>query len=223
MLSRRLVVQGAILGFCSMASIGQQRPSASASPVLREFPMILQQNIEAGKTPAGTKVQGKLTAATLFAGVLIPKNAIASGVVVESESKKTGKNGARLAIRMISATWNGGWTPLGAYLMPLYYPTIEQTMPNLPTESPDPDSRTLNGPNQSSSSPMSRPSLSGDSEASQAAIPSIPTISHHPVRMGNVTLAPTSDGGIALVSEKTNIKLFKMTTYIFAADESSAK
>jgi hypothetical protein len=222
MLSRRLVVQGAILGFCSAASIGQQRPPASSSPVLREFPVILQQSIEAGKTPAGTKVEGRIAAATQFAGVLIPKDAIASGVVVESESK-TGKYRARIAIRMISATWNGGWAPLGAYLMPLYYPTTEQALPNLPTESPDPGSRTLSGPNQSGSSPMSRPFPGGGSEASQGSIPDIPTISNRPVRMKNVALAPTSDGGIALVSEHANIKLSKSTTYIFAADESSAK
>jgi len=41
--------------------------------------------------------------------------------------------------------------------------------------------------------------------------------------MGNVALEPTSDGGIALVSEQANIKLYKLTTYIFAADESSIK
>ncbi len=221
MLSRTLVVQGAILGLCAVASIGQQAPAASSSHVLSEFPVILQQSVEAGKTPAGTKVQGKFAAATLFNGALIPKNAVASGVVVESESKR-GNERARLAIRMNTVTWNGGWTPLGAYLMPLYYPTTEQALPNPPTESPDPDSRTMNGPGQSSS-PMSRPSPGNGSEASRGAIPNIPIISDHPVRMRDVTLAPTSDGGIALVSEHANIKLYKLTTYIFAADESSAK
>ena len=156
MLTRRLVVQGAILVFCSAASIGQQSHQASPPPVLREFPMVLQQSVEAGKTPAGTQVQGKLAAATLFNGELIPKNAVASGVVVESESKK-GKDRARLAIRMNTVSWDGGWAPLNAYLMPLYYPATGQAVPNLPNESPDPDSRTLNGPNQSSQSPMSRP------------------------------------------------------------------
>ena len=41
--------------------------------------------------------------------------------------------------------------------------------------------------------------------------------------MKNVALEPTSDGGIALVSEHANIKLYKLTTYVFAAAESSAK
>ena len=222
MFSRRLVIQGAILGFFTAAAIGQQKSTAPSSPVLREFPVILQQNIEAGKTPAGTKVKGKIAAATQFAGALIPKNAIASGVVVESASK-TGKERARLSIRLISATWNGGWTPLGAYLMPLYYPMTEQAMPSLPTESLDPSSRTMEGPGQSSSPMGGRPSPANGPEAGQGAIPNIPIISDHPVRMRDVTLAPTSDGGIALVSEHASIKLYKLTTYIFAADESSAK
>ena len=218
MLTRRLVVQGAILAFCSAASIGQQSHQASPPPVLRQFPVILQQNLEAGKTPAGTKVQGKLAAATLFSGTLIPKNAITSGVVLESESRK-GEERARLSIRMNTVSWDGGWAPLYAYLMPLYYPATGPALPNLPIESPDPDSRTLNGPNQSSESPMSRPFSGGGSEA----IPDVAILSSRPVRMKNVVLEPTSNGGIALVSEHGNIKLLKMTTYVFATDEATAK
>jgi hypothetical protein len=188
---------------------------------LREFPVVLQQSVEAGKTPAGTKVQGKFAAATLFNGALIPKNAVASGVVVESESKR-GEDRARLAIRMNTVSWDGGWAPLYAYLMPLYYPATGQAVPNLPLESPEPGSRTLNGPNQSESR-MSRPFSAGGSEPNQGAIPDVAILSSRPVRMKNVALEPTSNGGIALVSEHANIKLFKMTTYVFAAQESSAK
>jgi len=183
--------------------------------------MVLQQSVEAGITPAGTPVQGKLAAATQFYGALIPKNAVASGVVVESESKR-GKDRARLAIRMNTVSWNGGWTPLNAYLMPLYYPATGQAVPNLPYESPDPDSRTLNGPNQSES-PMSRPFPGGGSEANQGAMPDVAILPSRPVRMKNMVLEPTRNGGIALVSEHANIKLFKMTTYVFAAEESPAK
>jgi len=222
MLTRRLVVQGAILAFCSAASMGQQSHRTPPRPVLRQFPVILQQSLEAGKSPAGTQVQGKLAAATLFNGTLIPKNAVTSGVVLESESKKGDKR-ARLAIRMNTVTWDGGWAPLYAYLMPLYYDTTGQAAPNLPNESPDPDSRTLNGPNQSSESPMSRPFPSGSSEVNQGVIPDVAIPSSRLVRMKNVVLEPTSAGGIALVSEHANIKLFKMTTYIFAADESAPR
>ncbi len=223
MLSRRLVVQGAILAFCSAASIGQQsHQPPPPSHVLREFPVILQQSVEAGKSPAGTQVQGKLAAATLFSGTLIPKDAVTSGVIVQSESKK-GEDRARLAIRMNTVSWNGGWAPIYAYLMPLYYPATGRPESNLPIESPDPDSRTLNGPNQASESPMSRPFQTGGSEANQGAIPDVVTLSSRPVRMKNVVLEPTSNGGIALVSEHGNIKLVKMTTYVFATDEATAK
>ncbi len=221
MLTCKMVIQQLVLGFWSAALLAQQTPPVSAPGSLVEFPVVLQQSVEAGKTPAGTKVQGKLAAATLFNGALIPKNAVTSGVVVESESKR-GKDRARLAIRMNTVSWNGGWAPLGAYLMPLYYPTTGQAVPNLPDGSPDPDSRTLNGAGQSGS-PMYRPFPGSGSEASQGAIPDIPTISNRPVRMRNVALAPTSDGGIALVSEHATIKLYKLTSYVFAADESSAK
>jgi hypothetical protein len=216
MFTRALLLQ---LAFSSAALLGQQVPAASSSRVV-EIPVVLQQSVEAGKTPAGTKVQGKFAAATLFDGALIPKNAVASGVVVESESK-TGKDRARLAIRMNTVSWNGGWAPLGAYLMPLYYPTTWQAVPNPPDGSPDPDSRATNGAGQSGS-PMNRPFPGNSSEASQGgAIPDIPTISNHPVKMRDVTLAPASDGGIGLVSEHANIKLYKLTTYVFAASESA--
>jgi len=217
----RIVGVGLILGVWSVAVVGQQQPAQSATPALHEFPVILQQNVETGKTPVGTKLQAKLAAATLFNGTVIPKNAVITGLVGESEAKSA-KNQARLEIRIDKVTWNGGWTPLGAYLMPLFYPTTGQAVPNLPHEAPDPDSKTLSGAGQSGS-PMSRPSPGNGSEASQGAIPDIATISNRPVRMGNVALEPTSDGGIALVSERANIKLFKLTTYVFAADESPAK
>jgi hypothetical protein len=41
--------------------------------------------------------------------------------------------------------------------------------------------------------------------------------------MKNVALEPAADGGIALVSEHANMKLYKLTTYVLAADESAAK
>jgi len=199
MFTRRLVVQGAILGFWSAVSIGQQTPPASSSPVLHEFPVILQQNVETGKTPVGTKLQAKLAAATLFNGTVIPKNAVVIGLVLQSEAKSA-KNQARLEIRMDKVTWNGGWTPLGAYLMPLFYPTTGQAVPNLPHEAPDPDSKTLNGAGQSGS-PMNRPFPSDGSDASQSAIPEIPTISNRPVRMGNVALEAATDGACVRACE----------------------
>jgi len=58
---------------------------------------------------------------------------------------------------------------------------------------------------------------------SQAAIPEIPSPSNRPVQIKNVTVALADEGGAALVSEHSNIKLFKFTTYVFAAREPRAK
>ena len=184
--------------------------------------MILQQNVETGKPPVGTKIQANLATATLFDGTVIPKNAVLSGVVVESEAK-SGKDRARLEIRMDKASWNGGWYPLKAYLMPLYFPTTAQGPQSLPNGSPASSPGDESDQRINSQSPMQRPFPGGDSEASRGAIPDTPTVSNRPVRMKDVALEPASDGGIALVSEHANIKLYKLTTYVFAAAESPAK
>jgi hypothetical protein len=220
MCSRTLVVHAAIIGFCSAISIAQQSHSASSSLPLREFPVVMQQSVEAGKTPVGTKLQARLAVATLFHGTVIPRNAIVSGVIFESVAKSA-KAPSRLGIRMETARWKDQSTcMIKAYLMPLYY-AMNQSIQSLPNESPDPDSRNLNGPAQSSSPMYQRP-FPDNSEASRAAIPDAPTMSSRPVAMKNVALEPVSDGGIELVSEHANIKLYKMTTYVLAAIEPPA-
>ena len=218
---RSLVAQAVILGFLSAASIGQQSLSASSSLVLREFPMVLQQSVEAGKTPVGAKVQARLAVATLFHGTVIPRNAVFSGVILESVAKSANAP-ARLAIRLETAHWKDRSTCMKAYLMPLYYAATARAAQNLPYESPDPASRTLNGAGQSDSR-MYQPFPGGDSETVQGAIPDTPSISSRPVSMKNVELEPANDGGIVLVSEHANIKLYKLTTYVFAAGEPPAK
>jgi hypothetical protein len=211
-----------MLGACCAALIGQQSHSSSSS-ALREFPVVLQQSVEAGKTPVGTKIQAKLSVATLFHGILIPRNAVISGVIFESVGKNA-KAPSRLGIRMENAKWKDESTcMMKAYLMPLYYAMTAQSAQTLPSASPDPeDSRTLNGPAQSSS-PMSQQPFPDNSEASRGAIPDTPILSSRPVSMKNVGMEPVEDGGIALVSEHTNIKLYKMTTYILAAIDPPAK
>src|SRR6266403_2589125 len=77
------VVRGAILPalFCSAALFGQEKPAGVVG--VREFPVTLRQNVVAGKTPVGTKVEAKLTVATLVDGAVIPRDATFSGEVVE--------------------------------------------------------------------------------------------------------------------------------------------
>ncbi len=47
----------------------------------------MRQNVVAGKTPVGTKVEAKLTIATLVKGTVIPEGAVFSGEVVDSVAK----------------------------------------------------------------------------------------------------------------------------------------
>ena len=211
-----IVSQVAILACFFAASMGQQKPPTSSSGVLHEFPLVLQQSIESGKAKIGTKVQAKLATATLFQGTVIPKSALFSGVVIESDPK-TAKERAKLAIRMETAEWKEHSTSLKAYLIPVYYTATTQAVPSLPNGSPDPSSRALNG--EQANSPMQRPSPSTDSQMSQTATPDAPGTSNRPVPMKNVTLALADEGGAALVSEHGNIKLYKLTTYVFAAGE----
>lgn len=221
MCSPRLFAHVAILGFCS-ALLAQESKPASSVP-LREFPVVLQQTVEAGKTPVGAKVIGKLAVATTFRGIVIPQDAVVTGVVFESV-RKSSTTPSRLGIRMENAKWKGeSACMMKAYFMPLYYPMVSQSMQGPPSESSDSNSSAMNGPNQSGSSPMSSPSMSGNSEAVQDAIPAIQTRASRPVSMRNVTMEPVENTGLELVSAHDNIKLHKMTTYVLAAFETPAK
>jgi hypothetical protein len=215
-----MVAQSIVLTCWSAFSFSQQAQAPSARPALHEFPLTLQQNIESGKAAIGTKVQAKLAIATKFQGTVIPRNAVFSGVVIESTAKGA-KEPAKLAIRMEKAEWKDQSTSMMAYLLPLYYTMATPT--SLPAGSSDPSSSTLSGAGQDPNSPMSSRFPTNDSQAAQSAIPEIPTISSRPVPMKNVTLALADEGGAALVSERSNIKLDRMTTYVFAARESAAQ
>lgn len=220
--SRWTLGQVTIVGLCFAASIAQQKPSTSSSSPLHEFPLVLQQSVESGKANIGTKVQAKLAVATMFEGTVIPRNAVFSGVVIES-TPKSAKEAAKLAIRMETVEWKHGSTSLTAYLLPLYYPATTQSAPNFGDAPQESGPNTPNGAGQhsSSESPMGRQSFPTD--GSQSAIPEVSSASNRPVQIKNVTVALADEGGAALVSQHSNIKLFKMTTYIFAARETRAK
>jgi len=216
--SKWTLSQVAIIVCCFAVSVGQQKPPTSSPGALREFPLVLQQSIESGKAMIGTKVQAKLAVATMFEGTVIPRNAVFSGVVIESNAKSA-KEPAKLAIRMETAEWKHGSSSMMAYLLPLYYPTTTQNFGDASQASGPTASD--GGQGSSSESPMSHQSF--PSNESQAAIPEISTTSNRPVQIKNVTVALADEGGAALVSEHSNIKLFKLTTYVFAAREPKAK
>jgi hypothetical protein len=213
--------QVAIIGFCFAASMGQQKPPTPSSSALHEFPLVLQQSIESGKATIGTKVQAKLAVATMFEGTVIPRNAVFSGVVIES-TPKSAKEPAKLAIRMETVEWKHGSSSIMAYLLPLYYPATTQSMPNFEDASQASGGPASDG-GQGSSSESNMSHQSFPANESQAAIPEISSISNRPVQIKNVKVALADEGGAALVSEHSNIKLFKLTTYVFAARETRAK
>jgi len=202
--------------------VGQQKLPTSSSGALREFPLVLQQSIESGKANIGTKVQAKLAVATMFEGTVIPRNAVFSGVVIES-TPKSANEPAKLAIRMETAEWKHGSSSITAYLLPLYYPATTQSVPNFgdAPQEPGPNAPDGAGQHSSSDSPIQHQSFPTD--GSQSAIPEVSIASNRPVQIKNVTLALADEGGAALVSEHGNIKLFKLTTYVFAARETREK
>jgi len=211
-----------IVGLCFAASLAQQKPSTSSPSSLHEFPLVLQQSLESGKANIGTKVQAKLAVATMFEGTVIPRNATFSGVVIES-TPKSAKEPAKLAIRMETVEWKHGSTAITAYLLPLYYPATTQSAPNFGDPPQGSGPNTPDGADQhpSSESPMGRQSF--PAAESQSAIPEVSSTSNRPVQIKNVIVAPADEGGAALVSEHSNIKLFKLTTYVFVARETRAK
>jgi hypothetical protein len=226
MFTRTLVIPRLVLVFWSTCLLGQQKPAASASLRLLEFPVVLQQNVETGKTQVGTKIQAKLAVATLVNGMVIPQNATLSGLVIESVAK-TAADPARLAIRMESLEWKNGSASIKAYLTPWYYPKAIQMGQSLQYGPLEPPSKTWNGAGQypSADSRVYQPFPGSDSDKSAGSVPDTPssTTSNRPVLMKNVGTAPSLDGGIALVSEHANLKLDKLTTYVLAASGPPAK
>jgi hypothetical protein len=219
MVRHTLLVQLLVLSGVSLFS--QQTPSTSTASVALQFPVLLQENVVAGKTPAGTKIQCKLTAATLVAGTVIPKNAVLSGEVVES-SAKTGKDPSRLSVRMDSAQWKTGSAPLKVYLTRWYYPTTEAAGQDLQYGAPAPPNRTWNGMGQypDPNSPAYKP-FPTESDKPKNSVPDtpVPVTSDHPTLMKNVDSVRKDDGSLAIVSAHSNLKLDKLTTYVLAADD----
>src|SRR5579859_1553602 len=105
------------------------QPSTGSSPGL-EFPVIMRQKVEAGATPVGTKVEARLTLATLVDHAVIPQDAVLSGEVTESV-EKSAKGPSRLGIRMDSAQWKNGSVPIKVYLTAWFYPLVRRVPKDL--------------------------------------------------------------------------------------------
>ena len=112
------------------SSVEATGPSAALACVGCELPIILRQSVEAGKTAVGTKVEARLTMATMMTGGVLPRGTVISGEVIES-MPKSATSPSRLAIRMDSAQWKNGGAKLRVYLMPWYYPPAPMAPPNI--------------------------------------------------------------------------------------------
>jgi len=217
----RHTLLGQLLVLLSVSLFSQQTPSTSRAAVALQLPVLLQDNVVAGKTPPGTKIQCKLIAATLVAGTVIPKNAVLSGEVVESLAK-TGNAPSRLSLRMDSVQWKTGSASLKVYLTRWYYPTTEAAGQELQYGDPSSPKRTWNGMGQypDPNSPVYKP-FPTESDKPKNSVPDTPAavISDHPTLMKNVDSVRKDDGSLAIVSAHSNLKLDKLTTYVLAADD----
>jgi len=199
-------------------------PSSSAG---LEFPVIMRQNVTAGATPAGTKVQAKLAVATLVNGVVVPQDAILSGEVTESVAKSaTGPS--RLAIRMDSAAWTNRPAPTvlqfkeKVYLTAWYYPAgipSAQDLSNQAADAAELRHRNAGPTYPIPDSPASQPFPGRNLNRNEDPRSASPRVSQHRVVMKDVESARTNEGVVTLSSKRASIKLDKTTTYVFATGD----
>jgi hypothetical protein len=223
----------------SATLVSQTKTAAPVSSAGLELPVTMRQNVTAGSTPVGTRVQAKLAVATLVNGVVIPQDAVLSGAVTESVAKSA-TTPSRLAIRLDSAQWKNRSTPAPMvislepkiYLTAWYYPVAALMNPNLSTDMPETSQNPRFGtvpnayPGGRSPTSPSMPSPSANSGAgseTRADKNTTPTstseVSKHRVLMKNVDSTRNSDGAVSLTSKQLNIKLDKTTTYVFSTGE----
>lgn len=223
MLTRALPVS--ILVLCALfpaTLLGQEKRAASpAPPGAQEFPVVMQQNVAAGKTLVGSKIHAKLEVATLIGGTVVPRNAVFSGEVIESAAK-TATDPSLLAIRVDSVLWKKGSASVTAYLTAWYYPMRDATGQDLQYGPPQSAKAVWNGQGQypDPNSKVYKP-FPGSDSGNGASAPNTPssTPSNRRVLMKDVESAKNSDGVIGIMSKSTNIKLDKLTTYVLATGD----
>jgi hypothetical protein len=225
MIRTKLVTLLILIAAFALSLAGQEKPSVPAAPGVpgvREFPVTLKQSVTAGKTAVGTKIEAELAVATLVDGKVIPRYAVLSGEVIAS-SGKSKTDPSRLGIRIDAATWKGGGTaPLTAYLTAWYYPTRDESGQDLQYGPEKPASATWDGRGAypTANERSYKPFPTADTDKS-GGVPDTKnsTTSNHPVTMKDVESESHSDGTIDLVCKRSNLKLDKLTTYVFASGD----
>jgi hypothetical protein len=207
MLEARTVIRSVVfIVICAIALWGQQKPVFG----VEEFPVTMKQNVVAGKTPVGAKVEARLTMGTLVSGKVIPEGAIFTGEVVESVAKSA-NSPSRLALRMDSVHWKSGSATVTTYLTSWYYPLQNPAVQDLANEPPGPPYGPMGIPRRG---PGTYPGTSDGS-----GVPG--TTSDHRVEMKDVESEKRDDGSLAIQSTRTNLKLDKSTTYVLATGDLS--
>ena len=228
MVARRALLAVLIVAACSVGMARQQAPAAPSPPTstpssVTEFPVNLLQDVKAGKTPVGTKVQAKLLVATLVNGTVFPKNTVFSGEVTESVAKSA-TSPSRVGIRMDLAQWKNGSSPIKVYLTAWFYP-VRAAMggQQLSYGPPQSATKTWNGAGTypDKNSPASQPFPSGDTSQSAESAPesTVYTLSKQRALMKDVESERKNDGTIAISSERFNIKLDRLTAYVLATGD----
>ena len=229
MLRRTSLGCGLLVLLFVFAGFTDKRPPDSTTSDLIELPVTMQQKITAGVTPAGTRVQAKLTIPTLVHGTVVPRDAVLSGEITESVAKSADAP-SKLGIRMDMAQWKSGSLPIKVYLTEWYYPPK-----SMMTEDENAGYRgpmhgsvgiTMGGggnnpqtfPGSTTSSGRGMPS---DDSMPFPTTPDLGTMgtsdpSTHRSRMRDVELKRADDGAIVLSSKK-GLKLDKNTTYVLAS------
>jgi hypothetical protein len=189
-----------------------QGSAAASLASVQEFPVTMLQNVKAGKTPVGTKVEAKLTIATLVGGAVLPEGAIFSGEVVESAAKSS-SDPSRIAIRMDSVQWKNGSKPITVYLTAWYYP-LQMGM-----DADHEDCRSSGSLGMNCPIGITTP---GTRIPPDALPPPPIQISKSRVAMKDVESTRNADGAIELTSIRSDLKLDKTTTYVLATGDLTA-
>ncbi|MGA7685271.1 MAG: hypothetical protein WCC32_10600 [Terriglobales bacterium] len=217
-----IVFGQALLG--SILLLAQAKPAppatvapSSAPPIsasVQEFPVTMRQNVVAGKTPAGTKVEAKLTIATLVKGAVIPEGAIFSGEVVESKAKSA-TDPSRLVVRMDTVQWKKESRPIKVYLTAWYFPILMGQDADVNNQSPD---RPLMGGGYSTAG-GARSSPLNPGGPPDALPPPAGRVAQNRVAMKDVESSVDAEGNVAITSTHANLKLDKSTTYVLATGD----
>jgi hypothetical protein len=203
--------------FYAPVASSQQKPPASGA---QEFPILMHQNIVAGKTPVGSSVEATLMLATLIGGKVVPEGATFSGVVVESAAKSPTAP-SRLSVRMESVRWKKGSEPIKAYLTAWYYPSSSlppDSSADGPTGANGEGKRTWAAYNPNPTDRVLFPGRTPD-RLPEPPSPSSSDNAEHHVAMKNVDSVRDNDAAIVLTSTKSNLKFDKSTTYVLVAGD----